>query len=837
MELISDYSYNDNSINPQMYNNENDAYLLDLFSQLYHSLNPDEVIFPSNKRFLSQIKKKLFLNFKIIKKDEPCIVNLLQDKVSKLSNFNPDKINHFQNLYHKLLHRRTLTKRWEVLYLLNSLSNMPKIYKQLDYSENEFLQKKITNLNCDISGNDTLDNENKFLNCKTKNENNDLETALNSKNNSINNEYPAIVNINRSPINVTEKDIVTDLLFVLVGIDGKYIKYNQNEDSYVLIEDIPWEENIYDIVYSISEVGWLYYKIKKYISFYKESKMKSLYIQSLIFAIQNELDNYYKLISLFKKINNNDLSSNLNHIPLNDSIEELKKYQKKLNLKNLFMGVITYKEKLKWLLTCCEAVHILRGSPILSQIYSYMTYLGNKKYLNIVLNEVSKPFIYFILNWIKYGEIQDPYNEFFVKIIDVVKDDEIWKEKYKLIWSNIPNFMKREPIIKIFEVGKCIHFIRNFCKEKYNLGNLKKVIQYIILKYSDKNIKNENNNNNDNNLIIEKKKENNNDINIIKDEEESSTIEENSLNEETNNSYSTYKLISEFDYGIDKDKILYEIDSYKSHLDFISFIFSLSSLNNEQNEKVLNISFLEEIIRKIDILHKLVNKELIRIFFQKFKLIENLESLNKYLLLGQGDMIQSLMELLYNELKKPGNTIFKYVLQSFLESSINSTNARYNDKECLDKLNIKLLNPRPGDIGWDIFCLEYNISLPLSIIISNKNLIDYQKMFIFLLKIKRIEYSQEHQEWRKIMNYCREILNENYNFFRKKIQRSLQFNQEIIHFIISLHNYLTLEVLETQYKKLLIKMKIVNNVDELISAHDDFINNIKLKCFLEKMKI
>ena len=821
MELTSEKNYIDNN----NFSNDNDAFLLELFSQLYQSFYPDEILISSNQKSLSKIKKKLFSNFKLTKKDEPAIVNLLQDKVSKISKFNPDTINHFQNLYHKLVHRRTLTKRWEVLYLLNSLSNVPDIYKQLDYPENDPLLNKIININCNISGNEIVDYENKFLNCKTKNKDNiEIDPALQNNNNK---EYRIVVDTNKSSLNITEKDIVTDLLFVLVGINGKYIKYNEKEDSYFLLENIPWEENLYDIVYSISEVGWLYYKINKYISFYKDSNIKSLYIQSLIFAIQNELDEYYKLISLFKKINNNDLSGKINHIPLNDSSEEIKKYQKKLNLKNLFMGVISYKEKLKWLLTCCEGVYTLKGSAVLGQVYSYEKYLGNKKYLNNVLNEVSKNFIFFILNWIKYGEIQDPYNEFFIKIVNGIRDDEIWKEKYKLIWSNIPNFVKREPILKIFEIGKCIHFIKNYCQEKYNLYNLKKVIYHIIQKYSDKNILNEKDKIEDINLINENIDKSENNINNIKNEDFSST-EENSINEENNN-FSSNKLISEFDYGIDKDKIEFEIDSYKSFLDFISFIFSTSSSNIEQKQKILNISFFDEIIKNIDIAYKLINKELIRIFFQKFKLMENLDSLNKYLLLGQGDMIQALMESLYNELKNPGNTIYKYFLQSVLESSINSTNARYNDKECLNKLNIKLLNLRPGDIGWDIFCLEYNISLPLSVIINKKNLLDYQKMFIFLLKIKRIEYSQEHQEWRKIMTTSHNMTTKKYDFFRKKIKTSLQFNQEIIHFIISLHNYLTLEVLETQYKKLLKKFKIINNLDELIEAHDEFINNIKQK--------
>ena len=43
---------------------------------------------------------------------------------------------------------------------------------------------------------------------------------------------------------------------------------------------------------------------------------------------------------------------------------------------------------------------------------------------------------------------------------------------------------------------------------------------------------------------------------------------------------------------------------------------------------------------------------------------------------------------------------------------------------------------------------------------------------------------------------------------------------------------MTLEVLETQYKKLLKKFKTINNLNELILAHDEFINNIKNKYFL-----
>ena len=159
------------------------------------------------------------------------------------------------------------------------------------------------------------------------------------------------------------------------------------------------------------------------------------------------------------------------------------KRSQNLNLKNLVLWTKIPKETLKWIAACCESIHSLKGTSVLSQIYSFVHYGGCSKYLNNILNEVSKPFINFMINWIKYGELQDTYKEFFVDIITGIKDDDIWNLQYQLIGKNVPNFMKREPTIKIFEVGKCIHFIKNYCKENYNLSNLKSVLINLIKKY------------------------------------------------------------------------------------------------------------------------------------------------------------------------------------------------------------------------------------------------------------------------------------------------------------------------------------------------------------------
>jgi gamma-tubulin complex component 3 len=160
-------------------------------------------------------------------------------------------------------------------------------------------------------------------------------------------------------------------------------------------------------------------------------------------------------------------------------------------------------------------------------------------------------------------------------------------------------------------------------------------------------------------------------------------------------------------------------------LNFIDYIFDPS-----QQDNLLNMSIINEIIFNIDVIHKIINKDLVRIIFTKFNFIKNLECVNKFLLLGQGDMMQTLMESLFEELDKPANLIFKHNLQSNLESSIRASNAQYIDQECLQKLNIKLISASVGDNGWDIFCLEYKTNLPLNVIFTSRLLKDYQKLFI-----------------------------------------------------------------------------------------------------------
>ncbi|VDN28677.1 unnamed protein product [Dibothriocephalus latus] len=72
----------------------------------------------------------------------------------------------------------------------------------------------------------------------------------------------------------------------------------------------------------------------------------------------------------------------------------------------------------------------------------------------------------------------------------------------------------------------------------------------------------------------------------------------------------------------------------------------------------------------------------------------------QFLLLGQGDFIQRLMDLLQTELDAPATAIHRHHLSEILESAIRGTNAQYEAPEILQRLDVQLLEL--SDSKWPV---------------------------------------------------------------------------------------------------------------------------------------
>lgn len=42
-----------------------------------------------------------------------------------------------------------------------------------------------------------------------------------------------------------------------------------------------------------------------------------------------------------------------------------------------------------------------------------------------------------------------------------------------------------------------------------------------------------------------------------------------------------------------------------------------------------------------------------------------------------------------------------------------ATNAQYEDPDVLRRLDVRILEISPGDLGWDVFSLDYHVDGPI----------------------------------------------------------------------------------------------------------------------------
>ena len=94
--------------------------------------------------------------------------------------------------------------------------------------------------------------------------------------------------------------LIRDLIYVFQGIDGKLIKYDQIDDGYRIDRSVGVPYTTRVLVNKLSELGWLFNKIRRYRDARSGDKALGLVGQSFCAALQLELTEYYRLIAVFE---------------------------------------------------------------------------------------------------------------------------------------------------------------------------------------------------------------------------------------------------------------------------------------------------------------------------------------------------------------------------------------------------------------------------------------------------------------------------------------------------------------------------------------------------------
>jgi len=181
-------------------------------------------------------------------------------------------------------------------------------------------------------------------------------------------------------------------------------------------------------------------------------------------------------------------------------------------------------------------------------------------------------------------------------------------------------------------------------------------------------------------------------------------------------------------------------------------------------------------------------------------------------------------------LSKPANSLYRHNLTATLETAIRSSNAQKDPPDVLRRLDARMLEYSQGEIGWDVFTLEYKVDAPLDTVLDPDSMIKYLKLFNHLWKMKRIENTVT-KGWVRTASATKAFVR--IPELEPEWHKIRLITAEMIHFIRQMSAYCHLEVIECSWTAL---MGFINekegDLDALISAHRVYLDRMVKKLLL-----
>lgn len=116
-----------------------------------------------------------------------------------------------------------------------------------------------------------------------------------------------------------------------------------------------------------------------------------------------------------------------------------------------------------------------------------------------------------------------------------------------------------------------------------------------------------------------------------------------------------------------------------------------------------------------------------------------------------------LMFLCRTSLARPANTLYRHNLTAHLDTALRSSNAIHDPLDVRRRLDARMLEYSHGEIGWDVFTLEYKVDAPIDTVLDPVSMETYLKLFRHLWQMKRIETAL-NAGWLRIVGGTRNFL-------------------------------------------------------------------------------
>jgi Spc97 / Spc98 family. len=628
-----------------------------------------------------------------------------------------------------------------------------------------------------------------------------------------------------------EMDLLRECLHSLQYIDGQLVRF-QHESSccestvsssssssgirirpgllpfHLLPDQIHQHKNIRtclsgggeDAIRICGEAGWLYNRIEEYITHVGQGGVVP---RALASALRKEMDSYRLLLVELERMmwSEKERLVSLRHLMV------------------LLRGPIGHLQTLALIVDGLSDEKV-NGGQLLTNLYLHSMHGDERtrRVLDRILFESSIPWYDLLYDWTMGGMLSEGgqnSGEFFVVENKHVKDANLWHGRYVLNQEQIPHVpgigerggLLNERLAKeILIVGKGINFIRKCLHDSEWNFDLRDLLPRKSSRKLD---------------------------GMMMDDGDSSKHQDN----------------------------VESMRQYKVELGFVHDTNSSSYFDiSGKSGKITTQTPLE---KTVAVVATQVHSHILTSLFEQHHLVEHLKGLKEILFLGQGDFICALMDGLQTEFDSRGSIheIYMISLMNIVHDALRSTNAKFLPKYVTDRVQVRMLSD-PSDAdkfwseetksanelekeGWDLFTLDYAIDIPLTAIVHPEAMEKYHLVFNLLFKLKRIEWMMNNT-WRQstTLNHSMQLMISKFGTvelapgtsakgstnalsrMKRLLRKFSMTRQSMLHFLTNLQSYLMFEVLENGWKDLLHKLGCAKTLDEVISSHDDYLNEI-----------
>jgi gamma-tubulin complex component 3 len=606
-----------------------------------------------------------------------------------------------------------------------------------------------------------------------------------------------------------ELKLIKDLLFVFQGISGTCIKYDLRSEQYVIDPSLHLVGPVRDLVLGMCEMGWLYNKVAKYISKVEKTSINGLVSQSFGYAIQEELHDYYRLLAVLEQ--ELGRSGEANAAPPSAALQKKETARRLahghsaslsgeskgvsgdpavvscgLSLIRLRVWLNTPLERMCLMARLVDGALPLQGGALAARLHGCAQGgdAASSLIVRRMLTSVCHPLYAVLIRWIMHGELIDTYKEFFIGINQEVSANggSLWHDLYFIRSDMLPNFFSKDLAQKILVIGKSFNFLRACIhsgaweKDSIEDGTAK--------------------------------------LSLGGGSEGSAAAGPGG--DAGGDALAAITGSAGAGDGGEARKTLVLNDEEMRHVEA-----TLRALRYGDESR------LEEIVGRVALL---TDERLLKVMMDKAHLVTHLHALKNFMLLGQGDFVTCLMDSVSPELKKRASQLYRHNLTGILEGALRSCNAQYEPAYVLDKITVRLLEPSPGDTGWEIFSLDYTVDAPLTALIHDGALATYRTAFHMLWRLKRVEWSLS-AAWKAQMSFghiCRDAL----PGLRPVLHRCALHRSRMIHFVNNLSAYLMFEVVESAWSALEACIAGAGSLDQVILAHDKYLGEIQDRALL-----